>query len=383
MTPMKPAAGRQHIHYFDPLRLIAAFCVIFNHTASALIRGGIDAQWELLNVCVSFSYTSVPLFLMMSGYLLLSDDKTTDIPYLFTKRLPRLAVPLAFWSVTALLETLLAQHALTPSRLWEGMVLILQTPSATHLWYMYQLIALYLLSPLLRACVRSLDETGHRYILGLIAAITVQSMLLALLPATLEGYVSWDVFGKLKIFYGNLWTFFLGYYLGRTKRRVPNGMLAVCAIVLLAVISAGTHVLTAGAGEYRMDFQDLSVGFEVALAACVFLLWKQNCVKPIPRFLAPAVSLSMPVYLMHGPLLTLLTFYGITPHTFLGTAAGSAAVFAVCFLCMKTAASVKPFCFLITGLRYQEACRSCNWQYTFRGLWGRLSQHQTNAKGDR
>lgn len=367
MTPTKQAVERRHIHYFDPLRLIAAFCVIYMHTASGLLRGEVNVQWELCNILTSFSFTAVPLFLMMSGYLLLSDEKTADIPYLYTRRLPRLVVPLAFWTVTALVENLLARHSLTPSLLWTGLALSLRTSPAVHLWYMYLLIALYVLSPLLRACVQSLDAAGRRYLLALIAAVTVQAMLLAVLPQNLDIYVSPDIFDKLKIYSGNLCTFLLGWYLGRTERVFPNWLLGGSAAVLLAVISAGTHVLTVGAGSYTADFQDQSVGFEVALAACVFLLWKQNFNRPLPRFLTSAVALSMPVYMMHGLLLTLLQFYGIAPRSFLGAVGESAAIFAVCLLCMKTAASVKPFCFLITGMPYDAACRSCNWQYILRG----------------
>ena len=46
-------------------------------------------------------------------------------------------------------------------------------------------------------------------------------------------------------------------------------------------------------------------------------------------------------------------------------------VFAACFVVTKTVATVKPLCYLATGKTYAEACRSCNWVYTFRRLRGR------------
>ena len=71
--------------------------VIFMHTSALLLQEEADLQWELLNLCTAFAFTSVPLFLMMSGYLLCSNEKTMDLGLLLKKRLPRLAAPLAAW----------------------------------------------------------------------------------------------------------------------------------------------------------------------------------------------------------------------------------------------------------------------------------------------
>ena len=44
--------------------------------------------------------------------------------------------------------------------------------------------------------------------------------------------------------------------------------------------------------------------------------------------------------------------------------------FAACFVVTKTVATIRPLCYLATGKTYAEACRSCNWVYTFRRLRG-------------
>lgn len=81
---------RDHIHYFDYLRIIAAISVIYMHVAAIPLRGAVNMQWQMLNVCTSFAFTAVPLFFMISGYLLLSDPKTKDISVLLRRRIPRL-----------------------------------------------------------------------------------------------------------------------------------------------------------------------------------------------------------------------------------------------------------------------------------------------------
>ena len=81
---------RAHVEYFDWLRIIAALSVIFMHTAAGPLRAGINTGWHLLNVCTSLAFTAVPLFFMMSGYLLMTSRKTADISVLLRHRLPRL-----------------------------------------------------------------------------------------------------------------------------------------------------------------------------------------------------------------------------------------------------------------------------------------------------
>lgn len=377
MTPEPPAGGRQHIDYFDPLRVTAAFGVIFMHTASDLLRLGITPQWEITNVCTSLAFTSVPLFLLMSGCLILSSPKTLDISYHLTRRLPHLLVPLGFWTVIAVVEVQLSQHTLSPATVLEGIVYSFHDPVMLHFWYMYQLVALYLLAPVLCAAFRSLDRSGHRYVLALTGAVTVHAMLTVALPASWSRFVNFDVFDRLKIFSGNLWSFILGYYLGGMKKKLPNWALALTGAGLLCAISLGSRALAQGSVGYEESFVNQNVGFEVALAACVFLLWKQNyrAKQGIIRFLRPVAALTFPIYMMHGLLLTLILYSGYGPHGFLGAVRISVLVFLACFLCVKTAASIKPLCYLTTGMGYADACRTCNWQYTFRALRNRPSAH--------
>lgn len=372
----EPTAGsRQHIDYFDPLRIVAAFGVIFMHTASDLLRLDITPQWEIINVCTSLAFTSVPLFLLMSGYLILSSPRTLDIRYHLTRRLPHLLAPLGFWTVIAVIEVQLSQHTLAPATVLEGIVYSFGQPVMLHFWYMYQLVALYLLAPVLCAAFRSLDRSGHRYVLVLIGAVTLHAMLTTALPVTWSRFVDFDVFDRLRLFNGNLWSFILGYYLGGTRRKLPNWALALTGAGLLAIISLGSRALAQSSAGYEESFVNQNVGFEVALAACVFLLWKQNyrAKEGIARLLRPVAVLTFPIYMMHGLLLTLILYGGYGPHGFRGVVTISALVFLVCFLCVKTAASIKPLCYLATGMRYEDACRTCNWQYTFRALRNRPS----------
>lgn len=334
---------RPHVDYFDGLRIFAALCVIFMHTAAGPLRAGVNTDWHLLNVCTSLAFTAVPLFFMMSGYLLMTSRKTADISVLLRHRLPRL-------------------------------VAALHGPAMIHFWYLYTLIALYALSPILYGGIQALGKSGRVYLFVLIAAVSVHTILTTVLPDGAAQYVDLDIFDKLKIFGGSMATFVLGYLLGSYEKEIPNWLLALGAVVLLAVISVGTWVRTVRTGEFNQSFQNQSAGFEIVLASCIFLLCKQTCNRPprawVKAVTGPVVALSMAVYLMHNIFLSMLFSVGVSVRSFGSTVGVTLLAFAACFVVTKTVATIRPLCYLATGKTYAEACRSCNWVYTFRRLRG-------------
>lgn len=303
---------RPHVDYFDGLRIFAALCVIFMHTAAGPLRAGVNTDWHLLNVCTSLAFTAVPLFFMMSGYLLMTSRKTADISVLLRHRLPRLVVPLAGWTVVAVLWQMFLAHTLTPGAIWAQLVTALHGPVMVHFWYLYTLIALYALSPILYGGIQVLGKSGRVYLFVLAAAVSAHTILMTVLPDGAAQYVDLDIFDKLKIFGGHMATFVLGYLLGSYEKETPNWLLA----------------------------------------------------------LGPVVALSMAIYLMHNIFLSMLFSVGVSVHSFGSTVGVTLLAFAACFVVTKTVATIRPLCYLATGKTYAEACRSCNWVYTFRRLRG-------------
>lgn len=336
---------RPHVDYFDGLRIFAALCVIFMHTAAGPLRAGINTGWHLLNVCTSLAFTAVPLFFMMSGYLLMTSRKTSDISVLLCHRLPRLVVPLAGWTVVAVLWQMFLAHTLTPGAIWAQFVTALHGPVMVHFWYLYTLIALYALSPILYGGIQVLGKSGRVYLFVLAAAVSAHTILMTVLPDGAAQYVDLDIFDKLKIFGGHMATFVLGYLLGSCEKKIPNWLLALGAVVSLAVISVGTWALTVRTGEFNQNFQNQSSGFEIVLAACIFLLCKQTCNRPprawVKAVTEPVVALSMAIYLMHNIFLSMLYSAGVSVRSFGSTVGVTLLVFAACFVVTKTVATVR------------------------------------------
>ena len=336
---------REHIHYFDYLRIIAAISVIYMHVAALPLRGAVNIQWQMLNVCTSFAFTAVPLFFMMSGYLLISDPKTGDISVLLKRRIPRLIIPLIGWTIVALLWLTFSGGTLSVSSMANGLISALNTPVMVHFWYMYTIIALYLISPFLYGAIHSLEKKGHIYILVLIALVSVRTILRTVLPQPFADLLNIDFITKLEFFDGHLCTFILGFYLGSCKRKIPNWILAAGAVLTLAVITAGTYFRTAAAGTYMQDFQNQNAG----------------------------------IYMMHNILLSMFYAVGISPQTKLEVTLVTLLNLVICTLVLKTVATIKPICYLATGMSYKTACSSCNWVYTYRWIKRRFQKKKIDT----
>ena len=356
---------RAHIYYFDYLRILSLLSVIFMHAASGPLRAAPDLNWMFLNLCTSFAFTAVPLFLMMSGHLLLSSKKTLDVSVLFRKRLPRLIFPLIVWTVIASAWLVLQTGSFTLPAFAAQLFGAFSQPVMVHFWYMYTLIAIYLISPLLYAGLHGLDNKGKLLIFVLIGLVSFQTMCRQLAPASVDRYINFDIINKMQFFGGHLCTFVLGYYLGGSKRTVPNWLLIGLICVCLAGITAGTYLLTVRHGEYDATLQNQSAGFEILLASCIFLLFKQNLNKKVfllHDLLRPIVSLSLPIYLAHNIVLSVLSYLGIRAAGFLDTVGITVLVLVICLAGTMAATYIRPLCFPVNGLRASDARISCRWR---------------------
>ena len=352
-----------HVYFIDYLRIFGMLCVVFLHEAGVAInRLSTKADFELLNIAEGLVYAAVPLFFMISGYLILSSGRTLDISVLLKKRLPRLIVPLVGWSlVTSIWQGHLADDYSIAGVL-QRFLPFLNGPIVVHFWFMYTLIALYAVSPVLYG-VNRLDEKGKKYLLVLIGILNLRWILYGIVPDSFYSrFLKIDLLDELLLFGGNLSCFLLGWYLGNLKKKISNPLLITVAVLTWGIIIFGSRSFYFRNGSYDPPYHSQSLGFEVLLAACVFLLAKQNWNRKtkLHRILPPA-ELTFTVYLMHIITMELMFGFGLTPDSFVTTLLFSLLNYLLCCLLARSIASVKPICYLATGMRFREACKTCNW----------------------
>ncbi|MBR2832527.1 MAG: acyltransferase family protein [Oscillospiraceae bacterium] len=223
---------RKREGYLDVLRCLAIAMVLLNHCVSRYIRTpayyGTRTFVPLL-MLNALSNIGVPLFLMISGCLMLESDSSRDIAGFYKKRLPRILLALIVWNVVYYVGPgLLRGRALSAGGFFEELI---NAGSAYHLWFLYLIAGIYLLTPFLKRVVDSC--TGRQCWLLL---------LLMLLCPTIRPFLN-QTFGIYinlfePLFNGYIGYFLLGYLLGRTELRRwmgPAALAAFAAGFLLAV----------------------------------------------------------------------------------------------------------------------------------------------------
>ena len=97
-----PSGPPRRMAELDLLRCLAILMVVTLHAAAPLLSDpsllGTPA-WYFCLLLDPFSRTGVPIFFMLSGFLLLRDPRTLQVGPFYRRRLPRLAVPLVLWNL--------------------------------------------------------------------------------------------------------------------------------------------------------------------------------------------------------------------------------------------------------------------------------------------
>ena len=152
---------KQRIDWLDSLRAIAIIAVILVHVSSPVVNmayGGNMLHWWIGNVFDSAVRFAVPLFLMISGAMLLS--ATYDIKTFYKKRFIRVLIPFLFWMVIYWIFRYLTLPGSQPHGFHDiiswAVNIFMKEGISKHFWFVYMIIFVYLITPFIGMFVRKL-----------------------------------------------------------------------------------------------------------------------------------------------------------------------------------------------------------------------------------
>ena len=156
-TAPSPPPQADAIIQFDILRIAAAAAVICLHVAAGVVLNPGDTlpEWWAGAIADAASRWAVPVFVMISGALLLGDRRRATAAEFYSRRAARLVPPLIFWSVVYLLYRRLDNHT-DPAQLFGDIV---KGSPSYHLWFLYMLVGLYAITPFLKILVDNNSRT--------------------------------------------------------------------------------------------------------------------------------------------------------------------------------------------------------------------------------
>jgi len=305
---------KEKLFWIDNLRAIAIIGVIFLHVSGPLIyQFGIVPMswWWTGNIFNSLVRGSVPIFLMVTGALLL--PKEYNLSTFLRKRFLRVLIPFFFWGLIHIVMNLFLKiHSGEVHNASEALTNIatkISSGIAYHYWYVYMIIGIYLFLPIIGKWVRNSTDKEILYFLILWIIITLLSQ------TPISGF---KYFSQITYYFsGSLGFVVLGYYLTKypifSKSKKTFWLLILLLGVALLFTIIGTFYISNTAGKPVQTLYSYFTPNIIIVTVCMFLLFSIFTVKS--KFLNNSLSIiskySYGIYLSHVLVLTVLSFLKI------------------------------------------------------------------------
>lgn len=274
--------NKERMGSLDFIRASAIFMVITLHASSGVlyqIESVSTGVWNAHNLIDSFVRVCVPLFFMVSGYLLLAPATNSDHSPLpeVGRRILKILVPLLAWSFGyCFYIAYMTGEPLSFTLTINSLRSIFQGAVVYHLWFLYELLIIYLLIPVLRPLVRESDAPAIYFCCLWLFLSTLQAMAFLL---------SWNYPFGGHINLGNTGFFVAGYLVRKhiPEPRPIDAIFAACCYLICAVI---TTILTA---QMRAIVLDDTLSFSMSIAHQTLSL----CLCPLLLFSYMLAGVSM------------------------------------------------------------------------------------------
>ena len=306
-------SGHRIIGY-DLMRTIAIFMVVAIHSHVVYLgRNQGSIGWLIVMELTAICLVSVPLFFMISGALLLDSDCIIGIRELFTRRLPKQFIPFIFWSlIYTILRIAMGKIPLSI----ESFAKLLYEPAYYQFWFMYTLLAIYLLLPVLQAMVSYLNQKQIEYmlILWFIFSIVVPSV-----SHFIDGFMISEHI-DLILCEGYIGYFLLGYYLKKYKRKCKINIAVILTVVGILLTGIAAYVEWLYSINHKMKYvgyvyQSYLLPGVVLSVIGIFLIFQRLEInhKSISKKIVIKLSeLSMGVFYIHMLILIVMEHLGVS-----------------------------------------------------------------------
>ena len=251
---MNEITSKKRIIYLDLLKVIGIFLMIANHCVDNVTPMERAEPWYNLwgSVYNSFTRPAIPLFMMVTGILLLPTHM--EMSEFYKKKISRVLIPFFVWCTLynlfpwftgvigcdASVINLFFKWA-DPSQAWSDalynvlMIPFNFSPFTPQMWYVYLLIGIYLYSPVFSAWVEKSDKKSQRIFLGIWMVSLFIPYLRNYLTQNLWGECSWNEFGLFYYFAGFTGYLLLGHHLVKYPLQLSKIKKYLLALVTFAI----------------------------------------------------------------------------------------------------------------------------------------------------
>jgi len=299
------------ILWIDVIKVFSIFSVLFLHSAAPLLDayGEIEMNyWHIGNIYDSAVRMAVPLFFMITGTLLLN-SKEEPLSIFFRKRVIKVVIPLIAWSIIYILfrKYVRDQDINILIQLLKTFV----TPRYFHLWFLYAIIGIYLVVPILKIFINHSSKKMQVYFL----ILWIFSFSLVPLVSDITHY---KVPNYIPMMSGYIGFLIMGYLLSNLQISKMTFYMSVLFSIFSTLLTIfGTIYLSEKSNEFISTFYHYSSISTIIQVAAYFIFLKYISEKFILNFTKTTSYIylisfaSLGIYLVHPIILYLLKEIGI------------------------------------------------------------------------
>ena len=321
----------ENLLWIDSLRVLATLGVISAHVIAPILYQNvtvINFDWWIGNIYDGSGRFCVPIFLMISGALILS--KTYSIGEYLKKRISRILFPFLFWSIIYIAKDILLKfyhgEYVSIIELLKFVFLQLKSGASCHLWYIYMIIGLYLFFPIIGKWINKSNKREIEYfiVIWLITIFAGLPFVEKTIPniniTYFSGYIGFPV---------------LGYYLSQKITFNFERKKITCIALILTgslITILGTFFITKYKGKFYDGFYHCLSPNIILVSVGIFLLFKNsvNLGTRVSSIILFFSKYSYGIYLSH-----MLVLWGFSlfdfPYSFLNPIIGIPITSILCF----------------------------------------------------
>lgn len=217
---------KERVVFVDYIRAFACFLVMLVHASEnfyAADSSGLAGSWSMLaneanRFWVSFydgalGRVAVPLFMIVSAFLLVPMKPGETMMSFYKKRFMRIMPPFIFFMLLYTFLPLAWDGMSLEQSLTDLKLLPFNFPSmGGHLWFMYPLISLYLIIPVVSPWLEKASAKEERIFLGIFALSTFTPWIHRFITPEIWGECFWNGFSALWYCSGYLGYLVLAHY---------------------------------------------------------------------------------------------------------------------------------------------------------------------------
>ncbi|HAQ40092.1 MAG TPA: hypothetical protein DCM73_04170 [Clostridiales bacterium] len=152
--------------YADVLRVAATFSVILLHVAAGgwSYAGVGSFEWNVFNFYDGLVRFGVPIFVMISGIFFLDPNKNVSCRDIYGKYIFRIVKAFIAWSLLYAIYTSINNYDTFDYDVFIKSFVL----GHYHLWYLFMIVGLYIITPLLRKIAEDKEAAGYFLLLSFI-----------------------------------------------------------------------------------------------------------------------------------------------------------------------------------------------------------------------